>query len=70
VYRKELLRAVWGYPDDSANTRSVDHAIARLRKKLEPNPEEPKFIHTVHGDGYTLTPDSNNVAMVPSEGKP
>jgi DNA-binding response OmpR family regulator len=61
VYRKELLRAVWGYPDDSANTRSVDHAIARLRKKLEPDPEEPKFIHTVHGDGYTLTPDTNKV---------
>jgi DNA-binding response OmpR family regulator len=56
VYRKELLRAVWGYPDDLSNTRSVDHAIARLRKKIEPNPEAPRFIHTVHGDGYSLTP--------------
>jgi DNA-binding response OmpR family regulator len=70
VYRTELLRAVWGYPDDSANTRSVDHAIARLRKKLERDPEEPKFIHTVHGDGYMLTPDSSQVITVPSEGKP
>jgi DNA-binding response OmpR family regulator len=57
VYRTELLRAVWGYPDDSANTRSVDHAIGRLRKKIEPIPEQPRFIHTVHGDGYSLTPD-------------
>ncbi len=57
VYRSELLRAVWGYPDNSPSTRSVDHAIARLRKKIEPNPDEPKFIHTVHGNGYSLTPD-------------
>jgi two-component system phosphate regulon response regulator OmpR len=38
-------------------TRSVDHAIARLRKKVEPDPRRPRFIHTVHGDGYCLTPE-------------
>ncbi len=57
VYRSELLRAVWGYPDNSAYTRAVDHAIARLRKKIEEEPEQPRFIHTAHGDGYSLTPD-------------
>lgn len=56
VHRGELLRAVWGYPDDSATTRSVDHAIARLRRKIEPQSDQPRFIHTVHGDGYSLTP--------------
>jgi DNA-binding response OmpR family regulator len=56
VYRNELLRAVWGYPDNSAYTRAVDHAIARLRKKIEDEPEQPRFIHTAHGDGYSLTP--------------
>jgi DNA-binding response OmpR family regulator len=56
VYRNELLRAVWGYPDNSAYTRAVDHAIARLRKKIEAEPEQPRFIHTAHGDGYSLTP--------------
>jgi len=55
VHRGELLRAVWGYPDDSATTRSVDHAIARLRRKIEPQSDQPRFIHTVHGDGYSLT---------------
>jgi DNA-binding response OmpR family regulator len=55
VYRDELLREVWGYPD-APFTRSVDHAIARLRKKLEPDSHHPRFIHTVHGDGYCLTP--------------
>jgi DNA-binding response OmpR family regulator len=53
VYRDELLREVWGYPE-LPNTRSVDHAIARLRKKIEPDPHHPRFVHTVHGDGYQL----------------
>jgi DNA-binding response OmpR family regulator len=34
----------------------VDHAIARLRRKIEPDAHHPQFIHTVHGDGYCLTP--------------
>jgi len=56
VSRDELLRAVWGY-HDSAATRAVDHAIARLRKKIEEKPHKPRYIHTVHGDGYYLAPD-------------
>jgi DNA-binding response OmpR family regulator len=56
VHRAELLREIWGYPDVPM-TRSVDHAIARLRKKIESDPAHPRFIHTVHGDGYTLTPE-------------
>jgi DNA-binding response OmpR family regulator len=59
VRRDELLRAIWGYPD-SATTRAVDHAIARLRKKIEATPHKPRFIHTVHGDGYCLTPDGQD----------
>jgi DNA-binding response OmpR family regulator len=55
IYREELLRDVWGYAD-VPYTRSVDHAIARLRKKIEPDNHHPQFIHTVHGDGYRLTP--------------
>jgi two-component system response regulator MtrA len=55
VYRGELLREIWGYPD-APNTRCVDHAVARLRKKIEPDRANPRFIHTVHGDGYQLTP--------------
>ena len=54
VHREELLREIWGYPDTPA-TRSVDHAIARLRKKLETDPHHPRFIRTVHAGGYCLT---------------
>jgi DNA-binding response OmpR family regulator len=56
VNRTELLREVWGVVDGST-TRSVDFAISRLRKKIEPNPSDPRFLRTVHGDGYSLTVD-------------
>jgi len=54
VHRDELLREVWGIVEGST-TRSVDFAILRLRKKIEPNPPDPRFLRTVHGDGYSLT---------------
>jgi DNA-binding response OmpR family regulator len=56
VRRHELLSYVWGYPE-APLTRAVDQAVARLRKKLEPRPHNPKFIHSVHGEGYRLTPE-------------
>ena len=55
VHRDELLREVWGYLDVPAASRSVDHAIARLRRKIEVDPRHPRFIRTAHGDGYTLS---------------
>ena len=55
VDRDELLREVWGYASPP-HTRSVDQAVVRLRKKIEPDPQHPVFIHTVHGNGYCLTP--------------
>ena len=62
VYRNELLREIWGYVDVPLTTRSVDHAIARLRKKIEVDPAHPRFIRTVHGDGYCLSTDGENSA--------
>jgi DNA-binding response OmpR family regulator len=54
VTRTELLTEIWGYIDERITTRSVDHAIARLRKKIEIDPRHPQFILTAHGDGYYL----------------
>ncbi len=51
VSRDRLLDEVWGY-NRYPTTRTVDVHIVRLRQKLEPNPEEPRFILTVHGVGY------------------
>jgi DNA-binding response OmpR family regulator len=49
--RDRLLEEVWGY-DKFPTTRTVDAHIVRLRQKLEPKPDDPRFILTVHGTGY------------------
>jgi DNA-binding response OmpR family regulator len=49
--RDRLLDAVWGY-QNYPNTRTVDTHIVHLRHKVEPDPEQPRFIVTVHGTGY------------------
>ncbi len=49
--RDELLNAVWGI-DYYGTTRTLDQHIARLRKKVEPDPGTPSIITTVHGVGY------------------
>ena len=51
ISREELLKQIWGY-DSIPDTRTVDAHIAKLRRKIEDNPEEPKLIVTVHGIGY------------------
>ena len=37
--------------------RAVDVQVARIRRKLEPDPKEPRFLVTVWGRGYALRPD-------------
>ncbi len=51
VSRQDLLRKVWGYVH-LPTTRTVDNHIARLRKKLETDVENPVHVVTVHGLGY------------------
>jgi len=53
VSRERFLDLVWGctaFP----TTRTVDNHIASLRGKIERNPDEPRWIKTVHGVGYKL----------------
>jgi two-component system alkaline phosphatase synthesis response regulator PhoP len=55
VPRDELLTRVWGYAKDiDLETRTVDIHIAKLRRKIEPVPAEPKYLVTVRGAGYKL----------------
>jgi DNA-binding response OmpR family regulator len=53
VSREKFLDAVWGYTT-FPTTRTVDNHIASLRAKLEKNPDEPRWLKTVHGVGYRL----------------
>ncbi|HEV2319379.1 MAG TPA: response regulator transcription factor [Verrucomicrobiae bacterium] len=53
VTRERFLDLVWGYTA-FPTTRTVDNHIAGLRAKIEKNPDEPKWLKTVHGVGYRL----------------
>jgi DNA-binding response OmpR family regulator len=53
VSRERFLDVVWGYTS-FPTTRTVDNHIASLRSKLEPHPDSPRWIRTVHGVGYKL----------------
>lgn len=54
VTREDLLQHVWEYQSD-VSSRTIDVHIAWLRQKLEDNPQNPKFIHTVRGVGYRFS---------------
>lgn len=53
VTRERFLDVVWGF-NAFPTTRTVDNHIAMLRAKIEPDPEQPRWIKTVHGVGYRL----------------
>jgi DNA-binding response OmpR family regulator len=51
--RDQLMDRVWGYRD-FAGGRVVDSHVARIRRKLGEDGNEPRFIRTVHGIGYSF----------------
>ena len=41
---------------DESGERAIDVQVTRLRRKIEADPREPRFLHTVRGRGYVLKP--------------
>ncbi|MEA3224396.1 MAG: response regulator transcription factor [Planctomycetota bacterium] len=58
--RDEILNAVWGY-DCYVGPRSIDRFVTTLRNKIEPDPHNPTFIHTIREIGYKFEPPEQNV---------
>ena len=54
VLSREEIAAALG--TDESGERAVDVQVTRLRRKLEADPREPRFLHTVRGRGYVLKP--------------
>lgn len=52
--REQLLEAVWDYPAELGDDKTVNVHIRRLRSKIEPDPAEPSIVLTVPGLGYRL----------------
>lgn len=53
--RNEILRDVWEETAD-VTTRSIDNFVLRLRRMIEPDPGEPKYLISVRGTGYRFAP--------------
>lgn len=53
VTRERFLDVVWGY-GAFPTTRTVDNHMAGLRAKIEENPAQPRYLKTVHRQGYRL----------------
>ena len=51
--RERLLEEAWGYSRD-LNTRTVDNHVVKLRQQIEDDPNNPRYLVTVHGIGYKL----------------
>ena len=49
--REQIIDEVFGYDFDGFD-RTVDAHVANLRRKVEPNPRQPQYLHTVYGVGY------------------
>jgi two-component system phosphate regulon response regulator OmpR len=54
VLRREDIATALGTPE--AGERAIDVQVTRLRRKIEPDPREPRFIQTVRHRGYVLRP--------------
>jgi two-component system phosphate regulon response regulator OmpR len=54
VLSREEIAAALGM--DDAGERAIDVQVTRLRRKVEADPREPRFVHTVRGRGYVLKP--------------
>ncbi len=59
--RDRLMERVWQLPDYT-DTSTVTVHVRRLRAKLEPDPEHPRYVQTVWGVGYRFRP-----TVAPSE---
>jgi DNA-binding response OmpR family regulator len=54
---RDLLTDVWQYPPGTGDPDLVRAHIRNLRAKLEPNPQSPTYIYTIHGVGYMVRTD-------------
>ena len=49
--RQRLIDAAWGH-DTFVTDRVVDNQVTNLRKKIEPNPDRPRYLVSLRGMGY------------------
>ncbi len=58
ISRERLIERIWGY-DFVGETNRVDVYVRRIRRKIEPDPDRPHYLHTVRGIGYVFRADGD-----------
>jgi two-component system KDP operon response regulator KdpE len=61
VPQKALLQAVWG-PEYERETHYLRVYLAQVRRKLEPDPAQPRYFITEAGLGYRFEPDRDETS--------
>lgn len=64
-----LLEEVWDYPDMAGSADLVRVHIKNLREAIEEYPQEPVFIKTIKGYGYTIQKDTLETGAIPAAKK-
>lgn len=54
VSQAELWRAGWGIDSQHGSAAQLKNTFLRLRKKIEPDPQQPRYLLNIHGRGYYL----------------
>jgi DNA-binding response OmpR family regulator len=54
--REQILKTVWDSSTNWQDAATVTEHVRRLRKKIEKNPDEPRWLRTVRGVGYRFEP--------------
>jgi two-component system response regulator RegX3 len=62
ISRDTLIERTWGF-NFEGDTNRVDQYIRRLRKKIEVDPHQPEYIHTVRGMGYVFRAPGAEAAL-------
>jgi DNA-binding response OmpR family regulator len=62
--RTALAACVWGF-GFADGERRIDANILRVRRKIEPAPSQPGYLHTVRGVGYVFRPQSSDADVSP-----
>ncbi len=60
IPRAELLERVWRVREDT-DTRAIDNFVVRLRRYIEDEPANPRYLRTVRGVGYQFLPGGGQV---------
>ena len=61
---QQMLRELWGPAANPRDNKLLRVHMANLRRKLEPNPEEPRYLFTEVGVGYRLAEGESSAAPV------